>query len=135
MVRKHITTSVPIAGKVLYGLGSWSAYEMARRGEINVIQVGRSDKLAHSPAVALGQNGGVIFWLENLLGTKNNAYFQSFQWQEDRYVLLGSATMIENDKVLPYAPVMLHLDDDNYFMGWMAGDHPNYQAYGRFIAP
>jgi len=101
----------------------------------NVIQVGRSDKVAHSPAVALGQNGGVIFWLENLSGTKNNAYFQSFQWQVDRYALLGSAIRLESDKVLPYAPVMLHLDDDIFFMGWMAGDYPNYQAYGRFIAP
>ena len=31
----------------------------------NVIQVGNSNKLAHSPAIALGKNGGVIFWLEN----------------------------------------------------------------------
>ena len=101
----------------------------------NVIQVGRSDKIAHSPAVALGKNGGVILWLENISGTKNNAYFQPFQWQEDRYVLLGVPTPITSEKVLPYAPLVLHLDDDHYFLGWMAGDYPNYQAYGRFIGP
>ena len=56
MVRKHITTSVPIAGKVLYGLGSWSAYEMARRGEINVIQVGRHKRV---PVVWMEQMSGV----------------------------------------------------------------------------
>ena len=31
--RKHITTSVPIAGKVLFNLGTWSAYEAAKRGQ------------------------------------------------------------------------------------------------------
>ena len=99
----------------------------------NIIQVGNPAKSAHSPAVALGDNGGMVFWLENLSGIKNNAYYQAFHWQEDRYVLVGIATQIESDKVLPYAPLMLHLGAEHYFMGWMAGDHPNYQAFGRFV--
>lgn len=100
-----------------------------------VIAVGAPNQNAHSPAVALGESGGLIFWLENLSGTKNKAYFQAFQPQEGGYELLGAATAIESEKVLPYAPVVLHLGADYYFMGWMAGDHPNYQAYGRFAAP
>ena len=85
--------------------------------------------------MALGENGGLIFWLENVVGTHNQAYFQAFAWEDDGYGLLGSPTLVGDEKVLPYAPVVLHLGADNYFMGWMSGDHPNYQAFGRFAAP
>jgi hypothetical protein len=41
MTRKYITTTVPIAGKVLFNLGRWGAYEAAKRGNIQFIEVGR----------------------------------------------------------------------------------------------
>lgn len=45
MARKHITTSVPKAGKILFDLGSWGAYEAAKRGDIEVIEVGRKKRV------------------------------------------------------------------------------------------
>jgi hypothetical protein len=46
MNRKHITTTVPIAGKVLFNLGRWGAYEAAKRGNIKFIEVGRNKRVS-----------------------------------------------------------------------------------------
>ncbi|GEM_PF-4554233 len=115
--------------------GTWRTY-LAHPDHLDtIISVGNANQSAHSPAVALGENGGLIFWLENVAGTKNRAYYQAFVWEDNGYALQGSPTDMGDETVLPYAPVMLHLGADHYFMGWMAGNHPNYQAYGRFVAP
>jgi len=56
MARKHITTSVPHAGKILFDLGKWGSYEAAKRGEIEVIEVGRKKRV---PVVWMEKTGGV----------------------------------------------------------------------------
>ena len=40
-MNKPVVTSVPIAGKQLFGLGKHASYEAARRGDIPVIRIGR----------------------------------------------------------------------------------------------
>ncbi len=56
MSRKHITTSVPVAGKILFNMKPWSAYEAAKRGDIRVIPVGR---LKRVPVVWMEQTAEV----------------------------------------------------------------------------
>ncbi len=56
MKRKHITTSVPKAGKILFDLGIWGSYEAAKRGDIQVIKVGRKMRV---PVVWMEQTAGV----------------------------------------------------------------------------
>ena len=99
------------------------------------LAVGNSGENAHSPAVALGENGGVVFWLEIVSGTKNRAYHQTFQRVDGGYELVGSPQAVGDDAVLPYPILVQHLSADSYFLGWMAGNYPNYQAFGRFILP
>ena len=40
-MNRPVVTSVPIAGKQLFGLGKHASYEAARRGDIPVIRIGR----------------------------------------------------------------------------------------------
>jgi hypothetical protein len=56
VARKYITTSVPTAGKLLFDLSPWGAYEAAKRGDIQVIQVGRKKRV---PVVWMEQVAGV----------------------------------------------------------------------------
>ena len=53
--RKHIVTTVPVAGTILADLSRGSSYELARRGEIEVIEVGRRKRVP-------------VAWLEAKLG-------------------------------------------------------------------
>ena len=53
--RKYIVTTVPMAGTILAGLCKGSSYEMARRGDIEVIEVGRRKRVP-------------VSWLEAKLG-------------------------------------------------------------------
>ena len=56
MDRKHITTNVPKAGRILFDLGTWGSYEAAKRGDIKIIQVGRKKRV---PVVWMEQIAGV----------------------------------------------------------------------------
>lgn len=40
-MEKPVVTSVPVAGKQLFGLGKHASYEAARRGDIPAIRIGR----------------------------------------------------------------------------------------------
>ena len=53
---RKVTTSVPVAGKVLFDLGIWGSYEAAKRGDIQIIQVGRKKRV---PVVWMEQTAGV----------------------------------------------------------------------------
>ena len=55
MVRKYITTSVPVAGRVLFDLGIWGSYKAAKRGDLEIIQVGRKKRVP-------------VVWMETIAG-------------------------------------------------------------------
>jgi len=55
MTRKYITTSVPLAGRVLFDLSVWGSYEADKRGDIQVIEVG-------------GKKRVPVVWMEKIAG-------------------------------------------------------------------
>lgn len=46
---KQATVSVPVAGKLFYGLGRCAAYDAAKRGDIPTIKIGGSIRVPVRP--------------------------------------------------------------------------------------
>jgi hypothetical protein len=89
---------------------------------------------AHSPALALGENAGLLVWFEIISGLKNRVHYRFFSWDELGNPELGSAYEVSGVvDAAPYVPAITHIDADTFFIGWSQGSSPEFLAHGMFV--
>lgn len=123
--------------RVVLAVGSTGGNIMLTKGDIldptePFIHAGDATKMDHSPALAGGEDTGVLAFYRNISGLRNMVFIQPFKF-EGSEIVLGEERMITEGPAAPYSLSLTYLGGNVFFSAWSEGISPDFRIKGRFF--
>ncbi len=96
------------------------------------VYAGDTSEMDHSPALAGGEQSGMLAFYRNISGLRNMVIAQPFRF-EGREIILGEETMITEGPAAPYSLSLTYVGENIYFAAWSEGISPEFRIKGRFF--
>jgi len=101
--------------------------------EADVLSFGRTGRLDAGADMALGEDGALgVVWLRNEAGFRNELFVRGARWDEGTWTVGEERQVPMLDPVPPYAPAIVHVEGDLYFVTWAEGNSPRFEVYGMY---
>jgi hypothetical protein len=100
------------------------------------LELGMVGRIDHSPVLAAPANGtgGAVAYYRNLSGAQNEVIVQSFLFDGSAFSAGPEVNIPLGSPALGvYAPAIVHVEGDVYFVAWSEGASPDLSLYGRFV--
>lgn len=96
-----------------------------------------------SPALAIGDNGGVVLWYQATGSYRADIYAQGFSDVGGVLAAYGAPQKLNDEPIAPYAPTLTYVGDGVYFTAWSVpvknaarkASSYSYWLKGRYFKP
>lgn len=97
------------------------------------VELGASNRIDHSPQLALSPGGGAVAYYRNISGIRNDVVLAPFTFGGGSFTMGPEVVLPDGPAPSVYGLAFTHIGEDVFFVAWSEGTSPDFRLLGKFV--